>query len=273
MYKKYRGSMVVLGALCLGISACGGAPKKNALLEEARTNYTEASQNVEVVKHAPRVLDQARDSLNEADRAWTDKDDRWRVEHHAYLSKQRVKTAELIAERVATDREIKEMTLERRDLQLSLREAELVKARQEALNLKRQMAALQAEQTERGMVLTLGDVLFDLGAASLAPGAARNIGKIAAFMRNYPERSAVIEGHTDSLGGTDYNLELSRERALAVREALVNAGISASRLSTQGFGESLPVASNESAVGRQKNRRVEIIFPDAGTQISEFDEQ
>ncbi len=273
MNKSYRGSMLVVSALCLGISACSSAPKEIELLEEARVSYTEASQDVTVVKHAPGVLDQARDALEDADRKWQDKDKRWRVEHHAYLAKQRVETAKLIAEREETDREIEQMTLERRELQLSQREAELVKARQEALNLKRQMAALQAEQTERGMVLTLGDVLFDLNETTLAPGAARNIAKIAAFMRDYPERRAVIEGHTDSEGETDYNLDLSRDRSFAVRDALVNAGIKASRLSTQGFGETLPVASNTTAVGRQKNRRVEIIFPDAGTQVSEFDEQ
>ena len=272
MNKNYRGSMVVLGAICLGISACSGAPKEIALLEEARTDYTEASQNVTVVKHAPGLLDQARDALEDADRKWKDKDAQWRVEHYAYLAKKRVETANLISERNETEREIEQMTLERRNLTLSLREAELVKARQEALDLKRQMAALQAKQTERGMVLTLGDVLFDLDQASLAPGAARNIAKIAAFMRSYPERRAVIEGHTDSLGEADYNLNLSRDRAFAVRDALVDAGIKTSRLSTQGFGETLPVASNKTAVGKQKNRRVEIIFPDAGTQVSEFDE-
>ena len=272
MKKNYRGSMVVLGAVCLGISACSSAPKEIELLEEARTDYTEASQNVTIVKHAPELLDQARDSLNDADRKWKDKDQRWRVEHYAYLAKQRVETAKLISETKETDFEIDQMTLERRNLTLSQREAELVKARQEALNLKRQMAALQAQQTERGMVLTLGDVLFDLDKASLAPGAARNIAKIAEFMRSYPERRAVIEGHTDSMGEDEYNMDLSRERAMAVRDALVNAGIKTSRLSTQGFGESLPVASNTTSVGRQKNRRVEIIFPDAGTQISEFEE-
>lgn len=272
MNKNYRGSMVVLGALCVGITACSSAPKEIELLEEARMEYTEASQNVTIVKHAPGLLDQARDALQDADRGWKDKDDQWRVEHHAYLAKQRVETAKLISERTETESEIEQMTQERRKLTLSQREAELVKARQEALALKRQMAALQAEQTERGMVLTLGDVLFDVNQASLAPGAARNIAKIAAFMRSYPERRAVIEGHTDSMGETDYNLDLSRDRSFAVRDALVNAGIKASRLSTQGFGETLPVASNTSAVGRQKNRRVEIIFPDGGTQVSEFEE-
>ncbi|MFK8082139.1 MAG: OmpA family protein [Granulosicoccus sp.] len=272
MNKFQYGQYLALGVLCLGISACSSAPKQVALLEEARADYAEASQDVTVAKHAPQVLDEARDALDAADTRWKNKDDQWRVEHYAYLAKQRVKTANLIAERHETDRKIGDMVLERRNLTLQQREAELQKARQEAMDLKRQMAALQAEQTERGMVLTLGDVLFDVDEATLAPGAARNIAKIAAFMSNYPERRAVIEGHTDSVGESDYNLDLSRDRAFAVRDALVNAGIDTGRMSTKGFGETLPVTSNESYVGRQKNRRVEIIFPDLDNQVTEFDD-
>ncbi|MFK7862369.1 MAG: OmpA family protein [Granulosicoccus sp.] len=267
-----RGPWVAVGILCLGLSACSSAPKEVELLEYARAEYADAAKNVTVVKHAPEVLDRARDALETADVRWKNKDDQWRVEHYSYLARQRVKTARLISEREETDREIDEMVMERQDLALQQREAELRKARQEAMDLKRQMAALQAEQTERGMVLTLGDVLFDVDKATLAPGAARNIAKIAAFMRSYPERLAVIEGHTDSMGEADYNLDLSRDRAFAVRDALVDAGVDTGRMSTKGFGETLPVASNESYSGRQKNRRVEIIFPDLDNQLTEFDD-
>jgi len=272
MKKINCSAWVAVGALCLGLTACGSAPKEIDLLEQARDDYTAASQDVIVVKHAPEVLDKAREALAAGDARWKDEDDQWLVEHYAYLTRQRVKTAELIAERQETDREIEGMVHERRNLSLQMREAELKKARLEASKLKREMAALQAEQTDRGMVLTLGDVLFDVNKAQLAPGAARNIAKIASFMRNYPDSKAVIEGHTDSMGDEDYNLGLSRDRAFAVRDALVNAGIKANRMTTQGFGETLPVASNDTNVGRQGNRRVEIIFPDADTQVSEFDE-
>lgn len=267
-----RGPLLGLGLICLSLSACGSAPKEVELLERARYDYNEAAQNVSLVKHAPDVLDQARDALAKAETRWQGKDEQWRVEHYAYLARQRVETAKLIAETKETDKKIEHMSHERRDLNLKLREAELVKARQEAMDLKRQMAALQAEQTERGMVLTLGDVLFDVDEAGLAPAAARNIAKIAGFMRNYPDRRALIEGHTDSMGDNSYNLTLSRDRAFAVRDALVDAGIDASRMSTQGFGETLPVATNTNSFGRQENRRVEIVFPDSMDQVTEFDE-
>ena len=263
---------ITAAMICVALTACSSAPKELESLEEARLAYDKASQSITVAKHAPEELDQARDALAVADKRWKKKDDRWLVEHYAYVAAQRVRIANLIAESNETDRELEAMALERRNVTLDLREAELIKAQQEARELQKQMAALQAEKTERGMVLTLGDVLFDLGEATLAPGASRNIDKIAAFMKSYPERRAVIEGHTDSLGESDYNMDLSRDRAFAVRAALVQAGVSSTRISTQGFGETLPVASNTSAAGRQENRRVEIIFPDAPTQVTEYSE-
>ena len=256
----------------IALVACGSAPKQNDVLEQARQAYEEASQDVTLVKHAPEELDLARDALNVADTRWRKDEDSASVEHYSYLTTQRVRIAQMIAKSNETDRELEDMALARRSITLDLREAELLKARQEAGELQRQMAALQAEKTERGMVLTLGDVLFDISEATLAPGAERNIGKIAAFMREFPERQAVIEGHTDSMGDDDYNLDLSRSRAFAVRQALIEHGISASRISTQGFGESLPVASNATPSGRQENRRVEIIFPDVPTHVSEYEE-
>jgi len=291
---KYNYGALLMGAICIGVSACSSAPKQIELLEQVRTDYNEVSQNVTVVTHAPDVLDQAREALENADAHWKDKDDKWRVEHYAYLAKQRIETARLISEDKEAEQAIRatqqtrqtltlqqreadlkqrNAALKERDAALKQRDAELQKARQEADKLKQQMAELlEAEETDRGMVLTLGDVLFDVGEATLAPGAARNIAKIATFMRNYPDRTAVIEGHTDSMGEPDFNLNLSRDRAFSVRDALVDAGVSASRLSTEGFGEKLPVASNDNSAGRQENRRVEIIFPDENTRISEFDD-
>lgn len=262
----------IIVAVCVSLGACSSAPKENQLLEQARSSYKDASSNVVMARHAPEQLDKARKALTLAEKHWKDKDDSWRVEHYAYLASQRVQIAKLITESNETDRELEAMALERGNLTLDLREAELNRERLRADELERQMLALQAEKTERGMVLTLGDVLFDVNEATLAPGAARNIAKIAAFLKSYPERRAVIEGHTDSMGEGDYNLELSRDRAFAVREALVLAGISGSRISTQGFGETLPVASNLNPAGRQKNRRVEIIFPNPLTNVSEYDE-
>ncbi len=109
------------------------------------------------------------------------------------------------------------------------------------------------------MVLTLGDVLFDTGKAQLHAGAARTIEQLASFLKENPERTIEIEGYTDSTGSQDLNLALSERRANAVKNALTDRGIAANRISARGFGEANPVAGNETAAGRQLNRRVDIV--------------
>jgi outer membrane protein OmpA-like peptidoglycan-associated protein len=258
--------------IAIALRACGGAPKKIDSLEQARSAYGKASSDIIVAKHAPVELDAARMALTHAENVWKDDGKRSRVDHYAYVASQRVKIAELIAESKEADIELENMKLERQRVQLDLRADEIERARLETLALQKQMQELQAKNTERGMVLTLGDVLFDTNEATLKSYAGRNMDKIADFMRKYPKRVAMVEGHTDSMGDDDYNMDLSRDRAFAVRTALVKRGVSMSRITTQGFGEAVPVANNATTNGRQENRRVEIIFPDddSKTRISEF---
>ena len=129
---------------------------------------------------------------------------------------------------------------------------------------------LQAKQTDRGLVLTLGDVLFNTNESTLNDGARVRIDRIAAFMRKYPERTIVIEGHTDNTGDEDYNYGLSLDRATAVMTALLSRRIDPGRISTFGKGESVPLADNNVAAGRQQNRRVEIVFDKQDTIISDL---
>ncbi len=136
-------------------------------------------------------------------------------------------------------------------------------ARAKTAQLQAQLAELQAQSTDRGMVLTLGDVLFDTGRAELKPGATSTLDRLAQFMRDQPERSLLVEGHTDAVGSDALNLRLSQQRADAVRAALLQRGVAADRISTEGLGKARPVASNDSAEGRQRNRRVEIVIQGA----------
>jgi outer membrane protein OmpA-like peptidoglycan-associated protein len=133
-------------------------------------------------------------------------------------------------------------------------------AARQADELQRQIDGLQARVTDRGLVLTLGDVLFASGAASLNPNGDQHLAKLAAFLSKYMDRTALIVGYTDSVGGQDYNLGLSQRRADAVKFYLVQQGIDSSRLSASGQGMSSPVADNSSATGRQQNRRVEVVI-------------
>jgi len=131
---------------------------------------------------------------------------------------------------------------------------------QQIAELQLQVEALQAKPTDRGLVLTLGDALFSSGRAELQPGAGGHLQKLVVFLNKYPNRTVVVEGYTDSVGNDDYNQGLSERRAGAVRTYLIDQGISSIRLTSLGKGASNPVAGNNTASGRQQNRRVEVII-------------
>lgn len=133
-------------------------------------------------------------------------------------------------------------------------------AQQQAAELQRRVDLLQARPTDRGLVLTLGDTLFASGKSELRSGAAVNLDRLTAFMNEYPKRTAVIEGFTDSMGSEDFNQDLSQRRAESVKRYLVGQGVESARLNASGRGENSPVADNESAAGRQQNRRVEVVI-------------
>jgi len=135
-------------------------------------------------------------------------------------------------------------------------------AQAQARSLQSTLSELQARPTDRGMVVTLGDLLFDTGRAQLNPGGVRVVDHLADFMRQYPQRRVSIEGFTDSTGNPDFNQELSERRASAVRLALIDRGIDPGRITARGYGEEYPVASNANPAGRQMNRRVEIVISD-----------
>lgn len=146
-----------------------------------------------------------------------------------------------------------------REAELARREAEL--ASLAAAELRRQLDALQSQRTDRGLVMTLGDVLFETGEAELKAEALANLGKLVRFVEENPGQ-IVVEGHTDDRGSAAFNLQLSQRRADAVRRALEQRGIDATRITAIGQGEEQPIADNNTNAGRKKNRRVEIIIQD-----------
>jgi outer membrane protein OmpA-like peptidoglycan-associated protein len=123
-----------------------------------------------------------------------------------------------------------------------------------------ELSKLMVRQTDRGVIVTLGDVLFATGEATLSPMADDNIDKLVAFMNKYPNVNVLIEGYTDSVGKEKMNLALSQNRADAVRTKLIDSGIKPKRLTTKGYGENYAIADNGKIDGRKQNRRVEILL-------------
>jgi OmpA-OmpF porin, OOP family len=138
-----------------------------------------------------------------------------------------------------------------------------------AHRLEQELAKLKAEETERGLVLTLGDVLFESNMSDLKAEALHDLYVLVTFLKEHPDRYILIEGHTDSVGAEGYNLELSQRRAAAVRDFLVHNGIDLERISERGYGQEHPVASNATKVGRQENRRVEVVILHGDERIAE----
>jgi len=271
------------------LAGCETAPQDGGLLPDARNAVAHAEQDPNVTKYAPTELDRARKLLINAEGSAKDKGATSTVaSHYAYLATQMARIAEQRAhEQVATAR-IKSGESERQQVLLTAREneanqakadatqarnlaqnaqAELARQQAESQRLAAQMEDMQAAQTSRGIVLTLGDVLFDTGRADLKPGAARPIEQIASFLAEHPERRVQIEGFTDSQGGNDYNLELSQKRADAVAMAIIQRGVAAERVRALGYGEEFPKASNNNDGSRQLNRRVEIIVSNGDDAI------
>jgi len=177
----------------------------------------------------------------------------------------------LEAEKAIKETEAKALELEKaqKETQAKKLEAEMARIKiEEAMaqrkQLENELRELKAKQTDRGVVLTLGDILFETGKAALMPGAKRTMNIIADFLKKYPKRNILIEGFTDSVGGEKYNLKLSQQRAQSVRAALTIRGIISERIALKGYGERFPVASNRTEAGKQQNRRVEIIILDEG---------
>lgn len=181
-------------------------------------------------------------------------------EREVKIAKGRVEATAAELEKVRREAEIKTRELERMQREAAARTSEAENAGKLAEQLLKELSELKARQTERGIVLTIGDVLFATGKADITSGARRSLDKVSEFLKAQPSRNVVIEGFTDSVGSDGYNLDLSEKRAESARKELLARGIAAERITTRGFGKRDPVASNDTPEGRQLNRRVEVVI-------------
>jgi len=269
-------SIAVVGAGCAG--------QRPASLERAQSSLTQAQQNPAVAQYASAQLSEAQATLTEAERAWDTENDREETSHLAYLTEQKAGIAVAVAQQKAAEDEAQRLSAQREDIRVSARtrEADLAHAQAEAATdqavaatarskaLEQELAALKASDTERGLVMTLQEgVLFEYDKAELKSGAMRSLEPLITFLREHPDRTLLIEGHTDSTGSDAYNSDLSQRRAEAVRDFLASNGISADRIVARGYGESYPVTTNTTEAGRQQNRRVEVVIAHVGQRVAE----
>jgi OmpA-OmpF porin, OOP family len=279
-----KSAILVSSAVAVALlSACASAPKRVEQLEQARAEVETLAQDPMANQVAQQELQAARTALQEANAAFADKRPLPEVVHLAYVAEKNAEIGKARIDEAQSRQQVAQGEADRNRVLLEARTAEAQsqtqraqQAQQEALtarteleNARKELSDLQAQQTDRGMVLTLGDVLFDTGKATLKPGAAERLDRLSAFLSENSGTRVMIEGHTDSQGSDEYNEELSRRRAQAVADALLTRGIPSSRFEVLGRGEGVPVADNGSAAGRQQNRRVEIVFSDQSGQFAQ----
>jgi OOP family OmpA-OmpF porin len=281
--------MFIIGLTGL-TAGCTTVHEVNPALQRARTAYSQAQSDPKIPAYAPVLMYEAGQMLQDAEQA----EEVEVMEHLAYLAERQAQIAGFVAEKRMAEKEIESLSKERNAVLLKAREIEAERAKREsemeknkaeavireaekafkqakldrerAEQLESELSELQARQTDRGAVLTLGEVIFATDRADLMPGAMRSIDKLFAFLEKYPDRNVLIEGHTDSIGDEEYNVELSRRRADAVRNALISRGINPKRIIAEGYGEMYPVADNADSSGRQRNRRVEIVILEKGAR-------
>jgi outer membrane protein OmpA-like peptidoglycan-associated protein len=289
---------LLAATLSLALSGCAISPVAERQLAEARAAYRVAADDPNVQRYAQVELRSAANALEDAERMAHEGKESDLVAHNAYLAERRARTALGTAQAREAEASIAAAREERRRALIEAREREAVAAREaaqraeiarreaeararvledEKLKLVQEKTAaaelaaevrqlveavpeVQAKQTERGWILTLGaEQLFDRG-STLRPEAQRPLDNLAEFLRRHPERGVAVEGFTDSLGPKDASQRLSERRAQALKFALVQRGVEPHRVDARGYGPSFPAASNATETGRQQNRRVEIVL-------------
>jgi outer membrane protein OmpA-like peptidoglycan-associated protein len=275
-------------------AGCAGAPPSS--LVDARSAYQRAAESP-AERLAPDQLHAAEVFLKTAERTYDDEGDTPTLRDRAYVAMRKAQLAEAHAGIVQANMEVKRVEEQDRAEDQSARiaatdeldatRAELASARgvnvaqnqqlqaeterreQAEAAQQRALAALErageVKREARGTVITLsGAVVFASGQYDLLPSARNKMSEVASALSSGDSKSRiVVEGHTDSTGSAETNQELSTKRAAAVRDALVSRGVSADRISVEGFGAARPIADNTSQAGRANNRRVEIVLQPA----------
>ena len=291
--KSGTGILLPFGLLLLFIAGCGPSQKEMMAkdqMDRAKKAYAEAKANPNVEAYAPMELQEAGKAVQEAEKAKETED----ILQMGYIAEKKTQFAVTIADGKVAERNIDKLNVEKAEMNArkqtleaerarkaaaaetekaakaksaaEMEAAKAAKAKAESDQLTKELANLKAQQTERGIVLTIGDVLFATGKADLSPDANQSVAKLAEFLKKSPNRNVLIEGHTDSVGKDDSNLALSQKRADSVKARLVGDGIAPARITTVGYGKKFPVASNDTKAGKAQNRRVDVVILNEGVK-------
>jgi outer membrane protein OmpA-like peptidoglycan-associated protein len=280
MHTKHLIAFAVAGAL---LGACASTPPHDDHIDQAQAAIQTLSADPLAQQAAARDLDEARARLQNAQDALATHQPIEVVDHLAYLAQRHAEAglARVHAERARAD--LAQAQQQRTQILLAARareaqnaqdqvqatRAQVVATRAELAQAQQELAELKAKPTDRGMVVTLGDVLFDTGQASLKPGADLALDRLASYLKAHPQTKIVVEGHTDSVGSDEYNDALSQRRADAVAHGLITRGVDGDDVRAVGRGKNFPVATNDTSAGRQQNRRVEIVFSDENGRFAQ----
>lgn len=282
--------ILLLLSLILPLSiGCGPSKMAKDQLAMARKTYEQAKADPDAAALAPIYLTDAENAIREAEQAGNSDE----MIHLSYVAERKARIAMTIAEGKKAEETIRKLNtetaellaqkkkldqqreLEAKRIQMEAEQARLAaklaaeraaKAKAEADMLMKELSELKARQTERGIVLTIGELLFAFAKADLSSKADKNVDKLATFLKKYPNRNVLIEGHTDNIGSEEYNLDLSQRRAESVKEKLIRNGVGPDRITTVGYGEKYPAVSNDTDENRALNRRVEVIILHEGVK-------
>jgi outer membrane protein OmpA-like peptidoglycan-associated protein len=287
-----RKTLIALAVATALLSACATPPMKPDGAAAVRNKLVQLQSNPQLADRAPIAMKDAEMAVRAAEKPQTDEP---LARHLVFVADRKVDTAKALAETALAEDQRTVLTEQREKARLDSRSREVdvaknqaaaaradsadqklaadqsradadaaraaaASSQQQSAELQRQIDEMHAKVTDRGVVLTLGDVLFTSGQADLKTAATGNLNKLVTFLNTYPNRTVVVEGYTDNVGTEDYNQGLSERRADGVKSYLVRNGIGSERLTALGKGKSDPVAGNDSAGGRQQNRRVEVVI-------------
>lgn len=253
-------------ATVLLLAGCAAAPESPSGSADVRQKLNQAQSNPDIANNARTELRDAQEAVRIAEQP-VRSDEEALGNYRVYMADNMIDIATAKATTRQAEAERSRMSEEREASRLAARTQEADRSRaavaaseRTAGDLQRRIDQLEARPTDRGLVLTLGDVLFATGAADIQGGSNQNLERLVDFLHAYPDRSVLIEGHTDNVGSAPFNQTLSQQRAESVHRYLTDHGIQSSRLSASGYGLDRPVASNDSSNGRQQNRRVEVVI-------------